>query len=209
MLGTVNFTLFVISGILLNITPGSDTMYILSKSISLGRRAGIVSVLGIASGAVIHTILAAFGLSIILAKSAMAFNIVKYTGAIYLIYMGLKAIMTKQGQNNLDCSMEETSLVKIYIQGLLTNLLNPKVALFFLTFLPQFVDPHTHYGALSFLFLGATFLTTGTSWCLLIAIFSSMATNTLRNNIKVSMALNKFAGIIYIFLGFKLLRSRA
>ena len=209
MLGTVNFGLFVISGILLNITPGSDTMYILGKSISLGRRAGIVSVLGISSGAVIHTILAALGLSIILAKSTMAFNIVKYAGAIYLIFMGVRAIISKQGQNKLDTSVEETSLAKVYIQGLLTNLLNPKVALFFLTFLPQFVDPHTQYGAISFLFLGATFLTTGTVWCLLLAIFASMATDTLRNSNKASALLNKFAGIIYMLLGFNLIRSRA
>ncbi len=209
MLGTVNFGLFVISGILLNITPGSDTMYILGKSISLGRRAGIVSVLGISSGAVIHTILAALGLSIILAKSAMAFNIVKYAGAIYLIYMGVRAIISKQGQNKLDTSVEETSLAKVYIQGLLTNLLNPKVALFFLTFLPQFVDPYTQYGAISFLFLGATFLTTGTVWCLLLAIFASMATDTHRNSNKASALLNKFAGLIYMLLGLNLIRSRA
>jgi RhtB (resistance to homoserine/threonine) family protein len=209
MLGTVNFSVFVISGILLNITPGSDTMYILSRSISFGRRAGILSVLGISSGAVIHTLLAALGLSAILAQSAFAFNVVKYAGSIYLLYLGIKAILTKYEQSTLSNSVEETTSYKIYVQGLLTNLLNPKVALFFLTFLPQFVDPKTEYGALSFLLLGVTYLTTGTIWCLLLAMFSSMATKTLRDNQKISTVLNKSAGVIYMLLGLNLLRSKA
>jgi threonine/homoserine/homoserine lactone efflux protein len=136
MYGIENYVGFVIAGILLNLTPGADTMYILTRSISQGRRAGVYSVLGIGSGCLIHTILAAFGLSIILAKSALAFNIIKYVGVAYLVYLGIKMIMEKNNLfDNKTQQLETTKLVKIYQQGLLTNVLNPKVALFFLSFL--------------------------------------------------------------------------
>ena len=207
MLGTINFGAFLISGIILNLTPGSDTIYILSRSISSGRKAGVLSVLGISSGVIVHTLLAAFGLSTILAKSAAAFNTIKYLGAIYLIYLGVKTLLDK-GNNVLLLNAEQVSSKSIYLQGLMTNVLNPKVALFFLAFLPQFVDPHSGLGAIPFIFLGATFVITGTIWCLIIAIFSSFATNKFRENTKIATGLSKLCGVIYIALGLKLLQTR-
>ncbi len=205
MLGIENFSLFLLSGIILNITPGADTMYILGRSISQGKRAGIMSVLGISSGALVHTLLASFGLSIILAKSIVAFNIVKYAGAAYLIYLGIKTLLSRNILN-LDKAQTE-SMMKIYLQGMLTNLLNPKVALFFIAFLPQFVIPNNYYGPLSFLILGFTFITTGTLWCMLLALCSASVTNKLRGNTKIFGIMNKLAGILFIGLGLKLVRT--
>lgn len=207
MLGITNYGAFLAAGIILNITPGADTMYILSRSMSSGKKAGILSVLGISSGSVIHTILAALGLSTILARSATAFNTIKYLGVIYLIFLGLTAIFKKE-ESTLNFSAEKLSLRKVYYQGLLTNLLNPKVALFFLAFLPQFVDPGSRLGALPFIFLGATFITTGTIWCLLLAIFSSLATQRIRKSSRISVLLKKLSGLVYLALGLKLLQAK-
>ena len=137
MLGIEHFEMFLLAGILLNLTPGSDTIYILSRSIAQGKRAGIYSVLGISSGVAVHTTLAALGLSVILSTSALAFMAVKITGALYLGYLGLTTLLSKE--NKLMSLTEQVMTRKeIYLQGLLTNILNPKVALFFLSFLPQF-----------------------------------------------------------------------
>ncbi|MFZ5649078.1 MAG: LysE family translocator [Bacillota bacterium] len=208
MFGIINFEVFLLSGILLNLTPGADTMYILGRSVSQGRKAGILSVFGISTGAVIHTLLASLGLSVILAKSLIAFNIIKYAGAAYLIYLGLKTLFSPSGQFSVDEGNKD-NMLKVYLQGILTNVLNPKVALFFLAFLPQFVDPANSLGPLPFLMLGLTFITTGTIWCLLIAIFSSFATNKLRNNQLTTNIMNKLTGILFIGLGLNIMRAKA
>ncbi len=208
MFGIVHYGLFVLSGVILNITPGADTMYILGRSVFQGKKAGIVSVLGISTGGLGHTLLAAFGLSIILNQSIIAFHIVKYCGVIYLTYLGIRSLCSKENQLALGEAGSER-LSKIYLQGILTNLFNPKVALFFIAFLPQFIDGGSPYGPLPFVILGLTFLTTGTIWCLLIAVFSASATNKLRNNPKISTAFNKLTGVLFIGLGLNLLRIHA
>ncbi|MBP2627270.1 MAG: Lysine exporter protein [Firmicutes bacterium] len=207
MLGIQNYEMFLLASVILNITPGSDTIYILSKSIAKGRRAGIYSVLGIISGVAIHTILAALGLSAILATSASAFMAVKMIGAIYLGYLGLTTLLSKE--NKLIPLTDNTSMTakNIYFQGLLTNVLNPKVALFFLSFLPQFVIPFNTYGLLPFLCLGITFLLTGTIWCLILVLFSSHMTAYLRENKMASFITNKVCGVIYLVLGVNLLAA--
>ena len=206
MYGIENYFGFIITGIILNLTPGVDTMYILTRSITQGRRAGIYSVLGISSGSLIHTMLAAFGLSIILAKSAFAFYIIKYIGVAYLFYLGIKMLINKN--NILDNKIKNIGtidLLKIYRQGLLTNVLNPKVALFFLSLLPQFINPTYANGTISFLILGATFITTGTIWCLILVYSASFITKTLRDNNKIGRIMQKISGIIFIGIGIKLL----
>jgi threonine/homoserine/homoserine lactone efflux protein len=196
--------MFLIAGLILNITPGSDTIYILSRSISQGRRAGIYSVFGIISGCAVHTLLAALGLSVLLTQSPLAFIVLKMAGALYLGYLGFTTLLAK---NNTLASPTEgiMSNQDIYLQGLLTNILNPKVALFFLSFLPQFIDPHNSYGIVPFILLGVTFLTTGTLWCLSLVFFSTNVTGFLRQNNKVSNMMNKICGGIYLLLGIKLL----
>lgn len=207
MFGIQNYEMFLLAGIILNLTPGSDTIYILSRSIAQGKKAGIYSVLGIISGVAIHTLLAALGLSAILATSAAAFMAVKIIGAVYLGYLGLTTLLAKE--NKLISLTDSTHITpqNIYFQGLLTNVLNPKVALFFLSFLPQFIVPSNTYGLLPFLCLGATFLITGTMWCLLLVLFSSRVTTYLRENEKAAFITNKVCGTIYLGLGVKLLTA--
>jgi len=209
MFGIENYIVFLIAGVILNLTPGSDTIYILTRSIGQGKKAGYFSVFGIVTGGLIHTVFASFGLSIILAKSALAFSIVKYCGVTYLIYLGIKMIVDKSSifENN-DTKIERLDLKKIYRQGVLTNVLNPKVALFFLAFLPQFINPDYVQGAIPFLILGLTFMTTGTIWCLFLAYSSSLITGTLRKNNKIGKVMQKLSGLIFIGLGLKLLTNK-
>lgn len=210
MFGILNFGTFILAGILLNLTPGADTMYILGRSISQGKKSGIISALGISSGALFHCIFAALGLSIVLAKSATTFSIVKYIGAAYLLFLGAKTLLSKSKQAN--AIVEETekkqNYSKIYVSGILTNLLNPKVALFFLAFLPQFIDPNYTTNALPFLILGLTFVSTGTIWCLVLAFFSAKMANKIKKNTKIKTWLDKTTGVLFIFLGIQLALSK-
>lgn len=208
MFGIVNFGVFLITGIILNLTPGADTMYILGNSISNGKKAGIMSALGISTGCIVHTMLAALGLSVILAKSSLAFNIIKYLGAAYLVYLGIRSLKWKSSLLTRDGNSENNSLRKIYFQGIITNVLNPKVALFFLAFLPQFINPNNVYGALPFLLLGCTFIITGTIWCTILAVFSSYLTAKVSKKLGLANSLNKISGLIFIGLGLNLLRAK-
>ncbi|MUT65183.1 LysE family translocator [Paenibacillus sp. NEAU-GSW1] len=209
MFGIEHYSIFILSGIMLNITPGSDTLYILGRTISQGRRAGLVSVMGIVTGALLHTLMAALGLSILLVQSAIAFTIVKWLGAAYLIYLGIRAIMSKESGGMTVERKDAMLLRNIYWQGMLTNVLNPKVALFYLAFLPQFIAPDHHYGAIPFLILGLTFIINGTVWCVILVLASEMMAKTVRKS-RLSGYLNKIMGGIFILLGLKLLReSRA
>ena len=139
--GTQHLALFIVSGLLLAITPGQDTLYIVGRSVSQGRRAGFLSVLGIVTGCGIHAVAAAFGLSAVLATSAEAFFAVKLAGAAYLCYRGAQMILERQDHAEPDKRFAHESGWAIFRAGLLTNVLNPKVALFFMAFLPQFVSP--------------------------------------------------------------------
>ncbi|SEL52973.1 resistance to homoserine/threonine (RhtB) family protein [Aquimarina amphilecti] len=205
MFGIINFEAFLIAGLIMNLTPGADTMYILGRSIAQGKKAGILSVLGISTGAIFHIIFATLGLSIILAKSAAAFEIIKYLGAAYLIFLGLKAIFKKTDEKfELRNQNEIVNYKKIYFSGVLTNILNPKVALFFLAFLPQFIDPNYVQSSLPFLILGITFLLTGTIWCLILALFASKLSDRIRKNYKIKIWLDKITGGIFVALGIKL-----
>lgn len=208
MLGITNFGLFLFTAVLMNITPGTDTMYIVSKSVSQGRKAGIYSVLGISTGSLVHTFLAAMGLSVILTTSYILFTAIKIIGAAYLIYLGVKMLF--QSSLNMNISVtKDLSLKKIYMQGLITNITNPKVALFFISFLPQFIASDNTYGPFPFIILGLSFVIMGTMWCLLVANFSSYVTKNLRNNSKIEYILNKITGIIFIGLGIKLFQTKA
>lgn len=205
MFGIVNFETFLLAGILLNLTPGADTMYIIGRSIAQGRKAGTLSALGISTGSVFHILFAALGLSIILTKSALAFDIVKYLGALYLIFLGLKTILKTSREKFVGKREEQIiSYRKIFLSGVLTNVLNPKVALFFLAFLPQFIDPHYVESPTPFLILGITFLTTGTIWCFILAYFASSLSNQIRKNYRVKKWLEKITGGIFLALGLKL-----
>jgi threonine/homoserine/homoserine lactone efflux protein len=204
MFGIEHYWVFLLSGLLLNITPGSDTLFIIGRTVSQGKTAGLLSVFGIITGAFAHTLLAALGLSAVLMHSAMAFNLVKWIGAGYLIYLGIKSILTKQEIGKEVGPDSEGTKRNIYFQGLLTNLFNPKVALFYLAFLPQFVSADHSYGVLPFLLLGLTFITTGTLWCCLLVVIAGWMTRSVRKG-SLGKVLNKVTGVIFVSLGLKLL----
>ena len=216
MFGIENYLGFVLAAILLNLTPGTDTMYIITRSVSHGSAAGVYSVLGIISGILVHTVFAALGLSIILINSPLAFTIVKYIGASYLCYLGIKMLMSKQPSllaNHLPKSSPSApanSIAhwQIYKQGVLTNVFNPKVALFFLAFFPQFIDPSYAHSALSFLILGLSFALTGFVWCSCLALLASKFSANLRKNPAIEVLLNKISGMVFVGLGVKLLTEK-
>lgn len=213
MFGIENYIGFMIAGILLNLTPGTDSMYIITRSISQGQKAGFYSVLGIISGSLIHTLLAALGLSILLAQSPTAFMIIKYIGASYLCYLGYKMLISKSESiiadgvldNKKRAQTKPLDYRKIYKQGILTNVFNPKVALFFLAFFPQFIDPNYAHSTLSFLILGLTFAATGLIWCLCLALLASRFSEKLRENLAIESILNRISGVVFIGMGIKLL----
>jgi threonine/homoserine/homoserine lactone efflux protein len=203
MTGIVNFETFLFAGILLNLTPGNDTIFILTKSIGQGKKAGIVSALGIGMGNIVHTTIAALGLSIVIAKSPLLFNIIKYAGAAYLFYVGIKMLLDRSQLITDSSKYNESNYLTIFRDGIVTNVLNPKVSLFFLAFLPQFIDPSATNTVLPFLLLGFTFVTTGTIWCLTLATFSSAIFAGLKNNRKMSAYINRICGLTLIGLGVK------
>ena len=204
MFGIHDFGLFLVAGILLNLTPGPDTAYILGRSIAQGREAGIASALGICVGSIFHTCAAALGLSAILATSAFAFGAIKLLGGAYLIFLGIKMIFDRRRQLSLPSSFRRRTATAAFRQGVLTNILNPKVALFFLAFLPQFIDPASNVKVAAFLTLGLTFVTTGTIWCLILAWFASALSERLRTNETITQWLNRTAGALFVFLGLRL-----
>jgi threonine/homoserine/homoserine lactone efflux protein len=205
LFGIENYAGFLAAAIILNLTPGADTLYILTRSIAQGPRAGLVSVAGIMSGCVVHVLAAAFGLSLILTTSATAFFLVKWAGAVYLIFLGIRALSSRTPAfETRDTRFSNKDLISIYRQGMVTNMLNPKVALFFLSFLPQFINPAHADGPLPFLALGGTFLVTGTLWCLVLTRAATRLTYMLRENAGIGMWMQRLSGIVFIGFGVNL-----
>ena len=153
--------MFIAAGWLLNLTPGPDVLYIVSNALKSGVRAGIVAALGIVSGCFVHVFAAALGVSALLATSATAFTVLKWIGAAYLVWMGIKLLLAKGGSSVVPADATQikvpADLRRIYLRGFLTNVLNPKVALFFLAFVPQFIAPGTPDKVTAFLLLGLLF----------------------------------------------------
>src|SRR6266446_5837009 len=208
MFGIHDFGLFLAAAILFNLTPGPDTVYILGRSVAQGREAGIVSALGICLGSVFHTCAAALGLSAILATSALAFGAIKLLGGAYLIFLGIKMFIDRRKQLSLPSNFRRRTTAAAFRQGVLTNVLNPKVALFFLAFLPQFIEPTSSIKVLAFLMLGFTFVTTGTIWCLILAWFASAFSERLRTKEAIGQWLNRAAGALFVFLGLRLATAK-
>jgi threonine/homoserine/homoserine lactone efflux protein len=164
--------LFMLSALALNISPGPSILYILSRCLGEGgRRAGVVSVLGLGTAAVVHAVAVALGLSTLFIYSPLAFSLLKYLGALYLVYLGVRGVLSggALGATTAIVSGPHVSLWAVYRQGIVTDLLNPKVALFFIAFLPQFVDPSRGSPAGQILFFGLLFNVTGVPVNLLVA----------------------------------------
>jgi threonine/homoserine/homoserine lactone efflux protein len=200
--GTHDFFVFLMASIFLNLIPGQDSLYILGRSIAQGRAAGIISVLGVGSGCLVHIAAAALGLYALLALVPQAFYAISLLGALYLIWLGISPWLRKESRRS-GFTVPDTAKSRwmIYRQGFLTNLLNPKVALFFIAFLPSFVDPGSLYGPFSFLFLGLTFFVTGTVWCLILATGASQLADALRANPGIQRGFDVFASVLFIALG--------
>jgi len=204
MFGILNFELFLLATLVFIITPGMDTIFVLNKSINQGRSAGIYSALGVNAGILVHTLFASLGLSVIIAQSAIAFSLVKYLGAAYLIYLGVRSLLSKEKSFDLqNISSVSVSGWDNFKSGLITNVLNPKVALFFLSFFPQFVQKEAIGSALPFVLLGSTYAVLGLIYYCILAISMNLFSNRIKGNNRIRGVMNKFSGIVFILMGIK------
>src|ERR1700704_166636 len=200
------FLTFLLAAFMLNIAPGPDMLYVIGRSVGQGRKAGIVSSLGVFVGCWVHILAAAFGIAALLRSSPMAFNLVRYAGAAYLIYLGIKMVIQKTDLSSQQLKRE--SLASIFRQGAITNVLNPKVAIFFLAFLPQFIDARRGSVVLQILGLGLIFNVGGTLVNLAVAYAGGTLGELLRRNQHIARLQRRFTGVIFIGLGLRLAWQR-
>ncbi|NJR60052.1 MAG: LysE family translocator [Cyanobacteria bacterium CRU_2_1] len=198
-----NLTLFLITTAIFTVSPGPDTIYVMARSLGQGRRAGIISVLGIGIGLLVHTVASAVGLSAVLMTSALAYNLVKYVGAGYLIYLGVQIFLSREKHETFKL-MDRSSLTKVFSQGILSSTLNPKLAIFFLAFLPQFVNPSHGRVALQFITLGSLVTVIGMLWLILVALLTSSIGKWLRRHSRFVQLQQRLTGCILISLGIRL-----
>jgi len=205
-LGIHELWLFVVSGLLLNVTPGPDTAYIVGRSVQLGWRGGAAAALGISCGCLVHVFGAAIGLSALLMTSSAAFTALKMVGAAYLLFSGVRMLLSRTPAVAQAAAADDAggpSLRRVFWQGALTNVLNPKVALFFLAFLPQFVATDSSHKTLAFLTLGLIFIGGGTLWCVGIAAFAAGAAGRIRQSAVAIAWINRALGGMFVYLGFR------
>ena len=212
-LGIVNLPLFMLAVFLLNVTPGPDTAYIVGRSVSQGRAAGLLSSLGVSAGCCVHVLAVAFGLTALLAASTVAFTVIKVVGAAYLIYLGGRMLLAPPDRDDVPAgtqteqaaiALRPRPLKSLFMQGFLTNVLNPKVVLFFLSFFPQFVDPHASHKAAAFLALGAVFILMSTAWNSLVAWVAASVTRRVAGKPGIKRWLDRVVGTAFIGLGARL-----
>jgi RhtB (resistance to homoserine/threonine) family protein len=208
MLGSHDLLIFILAGWLLNVTPGPDTALIVARSTQLGLRGGVAAVAGVGCGIMVHVTAAALGISALIAASATAFDVVKFCGAAYLVYIGARMMLTRRAKGNLEAAAAgiapAMSFATVLRQGFVTNALNPKVALFFLAFLPQFVDQTAPSKALALFVLGVIFNANGTLWNLVVAVVTARATRMVRGARSYQRFIDGTIGAIFIAFGIKL-----
>jgi threonine/homoserine/homoserine lactone efflux protein len=212
MFGIHDLTLFIISGLLLNLMPGPDSLLIMTRSATQGWRAGSAAALGIGAGTMIHIFAAALGLSALLSTSAAAFTAVKWIGAAYIVYVGIGMLRAKlrtaaddaQAQSVAASAAQPLAYRKIFFQGFLTNVLNPKVALFFLAFVPQFISADSTSKPMAFIVLGCIFNFNGMLWCNGLAVFTAFASARLKVKPLAALWLNRVTGGLFLALGLRL-----
>ncbi|MDN3543159.1 LysE family translocator [Kinneretia asaccharophila] len=213
-LGIHDIPLFIVSGLLLNIAPGPDSILIMTRSATQGWRAGSAAALGIGAGTCVHVLAAALGLSALLAASSWAFTLLKWVGAAYLVWIGLQMLLARRRRDGEAASTSGEAaasvalpLRKVFVQGFLSNVLNPKVALFFLAFVPQFIAPDAPHKALAFIVLGAIFNFNGMLWCHFLALSTAFASARLRVGGALAQWLNRAIGALFLSFGLKLALS--
>jgi RhtB (resistance to homoserine/threonine) family protein len=215
MLGITHFGFFCVAVFLLNVTPGPDTAYIVGRSVAQGRSAGLISALGISTGCCVHALACAFGLTALLAASATAFTVVKFVGAIYLVYLGTRLIFAKTERTPAEAAVTAPArtaaaprpLRQLFLQGFWTNVLNPKVVLFFVSFFPQFVSTESSHKALAFLALGVVFVLMSTVWNSFVAWIAGSVTRRFSGKPGVKKWLDRTVGTAFVGLGLKLATS--
>jgi len=210
MFGIHDLPLFVLSGLLLNIMPGPDSLLIMTRSATQGWRAGCAAALGIGTGTLVHILAAALGLSAVLATSATAFTVVKLVGAAYILYMAFGLLRSRKRDDERAAPvLPPLPYRTIFGQGFLTNVLNPKVAIFFLAFVPQFIQADAPNKALAFIVLGCIFNVNGMLWCLGLAVTTARASARIKLSPAVSLWLNRATGGLFFWLGVKLALSKS
>jgi threonine/homoserine/homoserine lactone efflux protein len=200
------FFTFLFAALMLNIAPGPDMLYVIGRSVGQGRRAGVVSALGVFVGCWVHILAAAFGIAALLRSSPLAFNLVRYAGAAYLIYLGIRMVVKRTDLSSQQ--LEPEKLGSIFRQGAITNMLNPKVAIFFLAFLPQFIDARRGSVILQILFLGLIFNVGGTLVNLAVAYAGGTLGELLRRNQHWARLQQWFTGLVFVGLGLRLAWQR-
>ena len=200
------FLTFMVAALLLNLAPGPDMLYVIGRSVGQGRKAGIVSALGIFAGCWVHILAAALGIAAILRSSPLAFNLIRYAGAAYLVYLGIRMLV--QRSNLAGRQLAPEPLKTIFRQGVITNVLNPKVAIFFLAFLPQFINEARGNVIWSILLLGLIFNVGGTLVNLVVAYAGGSLGAVLRRNEHVARFQQWFTGMVFIGLGARLAFQR-
>ena len=199
--------LFLSAAFAINIAPGPDLVYIISKTIAQGRKIGFASSLGVCAGALVHVFAAALGLSAILATSALAFSVVKFAGAGYLIYLGIQALRSKGGAFDDLVKEEDTTPWEAFKQGALIDILNPKVAIFFMAFLPQFIRPNMGGTSLQIIWLGVIVILMAIVIEFIVVLLAAQATELFRRNRTLSVWLDRVLGTVLIGLAVRLVLS--
>jgi threonine/homoserine/homoserine lactone efflux protein len=193
---------FLCAALALNLTPGADMTYVIARAATQGRSAGLAASFGVALGSLGHTLLAAFGVAALVARSGAAFLAVKAVGAAYLLFLAVKAFRAGAQAARLQ-TLPRVGTGRVFAEGALTNLVNPKVALFILAFLPQFVDPHRGAVALQILVLGTIFNIGGTTVNSVVAISAGAAAGMLRESARFSRWLNRISGLVFVGLALR------
>jgi threonine/homoserine/homoserine lactone efflux protein len=205
-----SYLLFVGASIVLVLVPGPDMIYMLGRCIAQGKRAGLMAAVGFNLGSYVHLTAAALGLSAVLATSAVAFNIVKWIGAAYLIYLGISVLRSRGGPIDVNAqSLPPVGARSILWQAFLSDLLNPKVALFFLALLPQFVSPHAAHPTLQILLLGVTVNMIAILGNVTLVLLATSVTKMLRRKTSFAARLNKAMGAMFIALGIRMAFEKA
>ncbi len=207
MPSVTTFLLFFAAALPLHLTPGPGMLYVIARSSSEGRAAGVFSILGLAIGTFLHAIALALGLAVLLTTVPLAYDLIRFAGALYLGYLGLKTLLHSP-QQAISAVPTPAPLSAIFIQGVLTNVLNPKVALFLLAFLPQFIDPARGSTALQMLVLGVFFEVSAAPINLFVVWTASAASQWLRKRPGFHTWLHRLTGIIFIGLGLRLAVSQ-
>ena len=208
MIELSNLYMFIAASFLLCLAPGPDNIYVLTQGMTKSKKAAIITTLGLASGLIIHTSAAAFGISVIFQTSEVAFNIVKYAGAAYLLYIAYQAF--KHRNEKLDLSVQNSSseLKKLYVKGFIMNILNPKVSIFFLAFLPQFVTPANGNVPMQMITLGLVFMALTVVVFSSIGIAGNMLSSKLLEKPNIVKYMNILTSFVLVGLGLKLALSQ-